>query len=144
MNKMNDRQPGNDRGRGFDSVEEKILRRIPWEILLASFCLAIGVLILFNAVTGFFFFAGGVFAAANFLWLQKAISTFLLQRQRKALRSGIALYLVRLLLILAVFSIIILFLPREMFAFAAGFSTLLLVFLVEAIAAFLRIKQWKS
>lgn len=141
---MNERQPGNDQGKGFDPVEEKILHRIPWEILLASFCLAIGALILFNALKGLFFFTGGVFAAANFLWLQKAISNSFLRRQRKALRSGIALYLARLLLILAVFSIIILFLPREIFAFAAGFSTLLLVFLAEAIAAFFRIKQWKS
>jgi hypothetical protein len=144
MDKMNDRQPGNEQGKGFDPIEEKILRRIPWEILLASFCLAIGALIFFNALAGLFFFAGGVFAAANFLWLQRAIFNILLQRQRKALQSGILLYLVRLLLILAVFSIIILFHPRQIFAFAAGFSTLLLVFLAEAIAAFLRIKQWKN
>ena len=141
---MYDKQTDNGLRKRVDPFEEKILRRIPLEIIVISFIFSVAVWILFDATAGLVFFVGGVMASANFVWLQKSLANILFQGKKRGLRSGIVLYLVRFLLILVVFSIIILFLPRKIFAFAAGFSTLLLVFLAEAIAGFLRIKQWKS
>jgi len=66
--------------------------------------------------------------------------TRLLQR----IRSVLGGYLLRLLLIIAVFSIIIILFLNKIFAFMAGFSTIILVILGEAIAALPRMKKWKS
>jgi membrane protein YdbS with pleckstrin-like domain len=64
--------------------------------------------------------------------------------KKKALRSALALYGIRLVLILAIFFIIIFFFSKNIIAFVAGFSTMVPVFLVEAIAGLSRMKQWKS
>lgn len=130
--------------------EERILRRIPLEILgLASF-LALTSLLFFSPLTALFIVAGGAFSALSFIWLKKSISRFFLPGQTdaagkiKALRSSLALYGLRLLLILAIFFIIILLFSKKIIAFAVGFSVIIPVFLAEAAIALSRIKQWKS
>jgi len=67
-----------------------------------------------------------------------------LRTRGRALKSGILIYVARLVLILGVFCLIILFFPRKIFAFAAGFSALLPVFLIEGAVALVRLKTWKS
>lgn len=124
--------------------EERILKRIPQEILLLSFVLAIGTWIIFGGVNALLFFAGGSLAAINFIWMKQAISRFLYAGKKKAVRSGITVYGLRLLLILGIFSIIILFFSEKILAFAAGFSTLIVVFLGEAVAGLSKLKQWKN
>ena len=124
--------------------EERILKRIPLEIFLLSFILAIGTWIVFDALTALLFFTGGILAAVNFVWMKQAISRFLYTGKKKAMRSGIAVYGLRLLLILGVFFIIILFFSEKILAFAAGFSTLIVVFLGEAVAGLSKLKQWKN
>jgi hypothetical protein len=47
-------------------------------------------------------------------------------------------------LICGVFFIIILLFPRKILAFGAGFSTVIPVFLAEAVGALLRMKTWKA
>lgn len=124
--------------------EERILQRIPQEIFLLSFVLAIGAWILFDGVSAALVFAGGILAAINFIWMKQAISRFLFSGKKKALRSGIVAYGIRLLLILGIFFIIILFFSEKILALVAGFSTLILVFLGEAVIGLSKLKQWKN
>lgn len=124
--------------------EERILKRIPQEIVLLSLVLAVGTWIVFDGVGAALVFAGGILAAINFIWMRQAISRFLFSGKKKALQSGIAVYSIRLLLILGIFFIIILFFSEKILAFAAGFSTLIVVFLFEAAVGLSKLKEWKN
>lgn len=126
------------------NLEERILRRIPLEVLVVSLAIALGSLLFFSALTGLFILAGGAFSSATFIWLKNALNRFLSQDRKKAIRSGLIFYLVRLVLLLGVFLIIILVFPRMVLAFVAGFSTVILVFFVEAVIGLSQIKTWKS
>jgi hypothetical protein len=61
-----------------------------------------------------------------------------------ALRSGIGLYALRLGLICAVFSLIILVFPGKILAFAAGFSAIVPVALFEGLRGFFLLRTWKD
>jgi hypothetical protein len=176
--------------------EERILRRIPLEIIALSFVIAIASLLFFSPLTAVFALGGGAFSALSFVWLKKSVlrlfplknedspsarkegwqlflknagspskekgqkeggdlaepAPFLEEKgqsplfpfKRKALISGLLLYALRLLLILAVFFIIILLFSRKIIAFAVGFSAIIPVFLAEAVIALSRMKQWKD
>ena len=142
--------------------EERILRRIPVEIIILSFILAVGSIFLFKPLTGLFVFAGGAFSALSFIWLRQTVSRLLLLEKKgdspskkngqstffpdkkKVLRSALAFYLFRLVLILAIFFIIIFFFSKKVIAFVAGFSAIVPVFLAEAVAALTQMKKWKS
>ncbi len=157
------------------SEEEKILRRIPLEILVLSFVIALASLLLLTPLTALFIFAGGAFSALSFIWLKQAVSRLFLLKsgetvkkgdrhvyvkngdrhlkeeepvpffdKKKALRSALALYGIRLVLILAIFFIIIVFFSRNIIAFVAGFSAIVPVFLAEAVVGLSRMKKWKS
>jgi len=173
------------------SEEDKILRRIPLEILILSFVMALGAIFFFSPLTSLFILAGGAFSALSFIWLKRSISRLLpikngdspsrekgqspfLEKKgdrhlyvkkgdrhlkeeepvpffkgqspflKKALRSALILYGIRLVLIIAIFFIIIFFFSRNIIAFVAGFSTMVPVFLVEAVVGLSRMKQWKS
>ncbi len=127
-----------------NSEEEKILRRIPFEILILASVIALSSLFFFNPLIALFIFAGGVLSTLSFIWLKQALTKFLLSGKKKALRSALALYGIRLVLILAIFFIIIFFFSRNIIAFVAGFSTMVPVFLAEAVVGLSRMKQWKS
>jgi len=127
-----------------DALEERILRRIPVEILAASAVLALPAVLLFDLPTGLVFLAGGAFAALGFAWLKQSLTRFLAREKKGALRSGIILYALRLVLICAVFLLIILLYPRKILAFGAGFSVLVLVSLVEGVRALLLMRTWKD
>jgi ATP synthase I chain len=127
-----------------DALDERILRRIPVEILAASAVLALAAALLFDLLTGCLFFAGGVLAALGFVWLKRSLSRFLDRGRKGAMRSAIALYALRLVLICAVFFLIILLYPEKILAFGAGFSVLVLVCLVEGVRALLLMKTWKD
>lgn len=136
--------------------EERILRRIPLEIAGLALLMALVSLFFFSPLTSLFILAGGALAALGFVWLKQSISKMFLVKnekkgdcplfsdRKKALRSSLLLYGLRLVLILAVFFIIIFLFSRKIIAFAAGFSAILPVFLVEAAIALARMKQWKS
>ena len=128
----------------IDPIEEKILRRIPIEVIGAAAVFGLAAALLFTPLTGLFFFAGGALAALGFLWLKSSLTRVLQKDKARALRAGILLYLGRFVLILGVFLTIILVYPRQILAFAAGFSTVIPVFLVETALALARMKQWKS
>lgn len=128
----------------IDPLEEKILNRIPFEICGAALVAALAALVFFGAASAVPVFAGGAFAAVGFLGMKAALTKFLDRGRREAVRSGTLLYALRLILILAVFSFIILLFPRKLLAFGAGFSILVPVFLVEGAVAFRRMKTWKN
>jgi hypothetical protein len=127
-----------------DPLEERILHRIPVEILAASAVLAVPATLLFDLPTGLVFLAGGAFSALGFVGLKQSLTRFLAREKKGALRSGIVLYALRLVLICAVFSLIILLYPKKILAFGAGFSVLVLVSLVEGIRALLLLRTWKD
>jgi hypothetical protein len=127
-----------------DAVEELILRRIPIEILAVSAVLALPVGLLIDLPTGLIFLAGGAFSALGFAWLKQSLTRFLLRDRKGALRSGIVLYGLRLVLICGVFFLIILLYPRKILAFGAGFSLIVLVSLVEGVRALLLMRTWKD
>ena len=108
-----------------DPLEEKILKRIPLEVIGFAAFIALPVGLIFGALAGLFFFAGGVFAAVGFLSLKSSLARVLARDKARALRSGILLYLLRFVLILGVFFLIILVYPKRLLAFAAGFSTVI-------------------
>lgn len=124
--------------------EERILRRIPVETLAISAVLAAAAGLVFSAPVGLFVLAGGLFSAVSFLWLKRAIGRFLSPDKRRALRTGLSFYLLRLVLLIAVFSAIILLLPRMILAFVAGFSSVIPAFMIEALRALSQSRQWKS
>jgi hypothetical protein len=126
------------------ALEERILRRIPVEIVALAAALAVVAGLVFDPLTGLFFFAGGIFSALGFAWLKHSLTRLLSMDKRGALRSGVVLYALRLVLICAVFFLIILLYPKKILAFVAGFSTVVPVALVEGVRALLLIRSWKD
>ena len=126
-----------------DPLEERILRRIPLETLVAAAVIAFPVALFLGWANGVLFFAGGAVAALAFVSLKRSLSRVLDKEKPAALRSGILFYLLRLALLLGVFFIIILLFRNKIIAFAAGFSTLIPVFGAEAALALARFKEWK-
>ncbi len=124
--------------------EDRILRRLPLEILAFSLVMAVGSLLFFRPRTGLFILAGGVFSAGSFIWLRQTVTRFLGPDRKAALKRGIIFYLLRLFLIIAVFLTIILLFPRMILAFAAGFSSLVPAILAEAVMALSQMKRWKA
>lgn len=125
------------------AFEERLLGRIPLEAAAIALVLAGASLFVFRPLTSAFILAGGVFSALSFIWLKKALGRLIGPDKRRSVRAGVAFYLLRLLLLLAVFFIIILLLPRMILAFVAGFSSLVLAILIEAVGALSQMKKWK-
>ena len=120
------------------------MRRIPVEIVVLAAVLGLAAGLLLDPLTGAFVFAGGVFSAVGFVWLKQALTRLLSREKKGALRSGIGLYGLRLLLICAVFFLIILVYPRKIIAFVAGFSAVVPVSLLEGIRGLLLMRTWKD
>ena len=126
------------------ALEEKVLKRIPKEIFALSLLMALAATFLFGIGTAVFTFAGGVLAAVNFIWLNQILTKVLLREKRKALKVSGFFFGLRLLLIIAIFFIIISFFSNKILAFAAGFSSILVVLLYEATIVMFRLKTWKN
>jgi len=137
---MADRPPADNQ----HLLEERILRRIPLEIVAISLLIAVITLPFFSLTSSVFILIGGGFSAVSFVWLKQALTRFITREKRQAIRSGIAFYLLRLALIIAVFSAIILLFPRMVLAFVAGFSSVIPAFLIEAVMAIAQMRKWKS
>ena len=125
-------------------LEERILRRIPVEIVILAAVLAAAAALVFDPLTGLFLFAGGVFSALGFAWLKRSLTRLLSRERKGALRSGMALYAVRLVLICAVFLLIIFVYPKKIIAFVAGFSAVVPVALFEGLRGLLLLRTWKD
>ena len=126
------------------SEEEQSLRRIPMEILAFAFLLALLAFLIFDWATGIFVLGGGALSAVSFIWHRNFVTKLIPLKSKKMLYSALAFYGLRIVLILAIFFIIIGFFSKKIIAFAAGFSTIVPVFFVEAIFALSRMKKWKN
>jgi hypothetical protein len=126
------------------AIEERVLRRVPVEIVAVGAALALGAVLLFDLTTGLVFFAGAVLSALGFAWLRQSLTRILSGGRKGALRSGVALYALRLVLICGVFFLIILLYPKKILAFGAGFSVVVIVSLVEGVRALLLLRTWKA
>ena len=124
-------------------ADERILRRIPREILVCAALFAVAALFI-NPLAALMVLAGGAVSALAFGTLKTSVGRVLSRERAGALRSGLLLYLARFGLICLAFFLIILLFPRHILAFGAGFSAVLPVFLVEGIAAYARVKTWKA
>jgi ATP synthase I chain len=127
-----------------DPLEERILRRIPVEIVVLAAVLGSAAGFVIDPLTGLFVLAGGVFSALGFVWLKQSLTRFLSREKRGALRSGILFYVLRLVLICAVFFLIILVYPKKIFAFVAGFSAVVPVSLFEGLRGLFLLRTWKD
>ena len=127
-----------------ENTEDKVLRRIPIETLVCTIFAAVAGFFLYDYLIALLVLAGGLFSMLNFYWLKQTISKALTPNKKKSLRSAIPLYLVRILLILAIFFIIIVFFSQKILAFVVGFSMIVPVFLIEAGVALAKLKQWKN
>jgi hypothetical protein len=127
-----------------DPFEERVLRRIPAEIVVFAAVLALAAALVLDPLTGLFIFAGGVFSAFGFAWLKQSLTRFLSRDKKGALRSGIVFYVLRLVLICAVFFLIILVYPKKIIAFVAGFSAVVPVTLLEGVRGLLLLRKWKD
>jgi hypothetical protein len=136
--------PMNDPETTFaDPFEESVLRRIPVEIVGLALAFGLAAGLIFSPLTGLFVLAGGLFSALSFVWLKSALAQTLNRGKARALKAGIALYVLRFVLIFAVFFLIILLYPNKLIAFAAGFSAVIPVFGAEAAVALARVKSMK-
>jgi hypothetical protein len=124
--------------------EERLLRRIPLEIAVVAAGLGLVAAGLFDPLTGLFVLAGGLFSALGFAWLKQSLTRFLARGVQGARRSGVLMYVLRLVLICAVFFLIILLYPKKILAFVAGFSTVVPVSLAVAVRGLLQLKKWKD
>ena len=127
-----------------DDTEEKILRRVPLETLVCTVIAATAGFFLFDYLIALLVLAGGLFSMLNFFWLKQTISKAITPGKKKSLRTAVPLYIVRILLILAIFFIIIIFFSKKILAFVVGFSMIIPVFLIEAVGALAKLKQWKN
>ena len=126
-----------------DEYETAVLRRIPLEILAGAALIGLAGLALAGPLAALFVLLGGGLAAASFLGLRLSLADILSREKKKARSRGVALYGIRILLILFIFSLIIFFYPERVLAFAAGFSALVIVILYEALRTLFRLRQWK-
>jgi hypothetical protein len=126
-----------------DATESAVLRRIPIEILACAAVFGLAGLVLRGPLPALFILLGGGAAAASFLGLRRSLEDILARDKKRALRRGVLLYGLRILLILIVFSLIILFYSKMVLPFAIGFSALVAVFLIEAVFSLARLRQWK-
>ena len=171
-NKKGD-SPNKEEGQSpFLSDDERILRRIPLEIVALSCLLALIAFPLFDALTALLIISGGAFSTLSFLWLRQTVSKLLIVKKgdirssvkkgdspneemgqspffqspffKKVLRTALPFYVLRIVLILGIFFIIIFFFSNKIIAFVVGFSALVPVFLIEAAIALSKMKQWKN
>jgi len=126
------------------NIEENILNRIPKEILILTLILSVGTAFIFDLTASLLFLLGGVFATVSFIWLKRSITKFLSLEKKKAIKSAVLLYGLRLILIITVIFIIILFFQNKILAFVAGFSTIIVVFLIEGAVAVSKMMKWKN
>jgi hypothetical protein len=126
------------------SPEDRILRRLPFEILAFSAVMAAGSLLFFRPLTALFVLVGGLLSCASFVSLKRALARFLGPDRKAAVKSGVGFYFLRLLLIIAVFLIIIRLLPGMILALAAGFSSIVPVFMAEAVMGLSQMRKWKG
>ena len=127
-----------------DPVEERVLRRIPWETAGLSFLAFLPAAFFFDFLTAVFVLAGGMTASVGFIWLKKMVFRLTQPDTKRRIAPLFLAYGLRLLLIIGLFLTIIFLFSRKVLAFTAGFSMIIPVFFIEASGALIRMKRWKN
>lgn len=125
-----------------NDLENKILKRLPWEILILAFLMALIIGLIFDFLSALLCLAGGVVSCLSFLWIKKSVSLYLTSRPGRRLGRLIGFQLLRLGLIALIFLTIIYFFSSRALAFIAGLAALLLAIAAEMIFS-LRKRGWK-
>lgn len=125
-----------------NDLENRILRRLPLEILIVAALMTLIIGIIFDPLSALLCLAGGVISCLSFLWLKKSISLYLTSGHDRRLGRLIGFQLLRLGLIALIFLTIIYFFSRRALAFMAGLAALFLTIAGEMIFS-LRKKGWK-
>jgi len=112
---------------------------------IALGCLAsILGLIFFDLISAALLVAGALVAAAGFISLRSFVNRYVFREKTVFRKRALILYSLRLLLICLVFLAIIFIFRGKVIAFVAGFSSLVVAVLIEAIRNLVNIRQWKA
>jgi len=123
---------------------EKSLKRVPIETLVIGCLASLLVLIFFDPVSAVLVAGGAVLAAVGFISLKSFVDRYLGGKRTVLVKRAIVLFSLRLLLICLVFLAIIFIFRDKVIAFVAGFSSMVVAVLIEAIRNLVNIKQWKA
>ncbi len=126
-----------------NDLETKILRRLPWEILIIAALMASILTIVFDLLSGLLCLVGGIISCLSFLWLKKSILLNLPSPRGRRLGQLIGFQILRLGLIALIFLTIIYFFSTRALAFMAGLAALILAMAGEMIFS-LRNRGWKA
>ncbi|HOE13482.1 MAG TPA: hypothetical protein PLP94_02735 [Candidatus Saccharicenans sp.] len=123
---------------------EKSLKRIPVETIALGCLASILGLIFFDLISAALLVAGALVAAAGFISLRSFVNRYVFREKTVFRKRALILYSLRLLLICLVFLAIIFIFRGKVIAFVAGFSSLVVAVLIEAIRNLVNIRQWKA
>ncbi|HOP60278.1 MAG: hypothetical protein KA522_02670 [Candidatus Saccharicenans sp.] len=123
---------------------EKSLKRIPVETIALGCLASILGLIFFDLISAALLVAGALVAAAGFISLRSFVNRYVFREKTVFRKRALILYSLRLLLICLVFLAIIFIFRSKVIAFVAGFSSLVVAVLIEAIRNLVNIRQWKA
>ncbi|HRD02855.1 MAG TPA: hypothetical protein PLP57_09500 [Candidatus Saccharicenans sp.] len=123
---------------------EKSLKRVPVETALIGFLVSLVILIFFDPASAALAAAGAGLAAVGFISLKFFVDRYISREKTVFRKKALGLFCLRLLLICLVFLAIIFIFRGKVIAFVAGFSSLVVAVLIEAIRNLVNIKQWKA
>jgi len=87
---------------------------------------------------------GAILAAVGFISLKSFVNRYLGGKRTVLVKRALVLFSLRLLLICLIFLAIIFIFRGKVIAFVAGFSSMVVAVLIEAIRNLVNIKQWKA
>jgi hypothetical protein len=123
---------------------EKSLKRVPVETLAIGCLASILVLLFLDPVSAVLVAGGAILAAVGFISLKSFVNRYLGGKRTVLVKRALVLFSLRLLLICLIFLAIIFIFRGKVIAFVAGFSSMVVAVLIEAIRNLVNIKQWKA
>ncbi|NMC65577.1 MAG: hypothetical protein GYA53_05495 [Acidobacteria bacterium] len=123
---------------------EKSLKRVPVETLAIGCLASILVLLFLDPVSAVLVAGGAILAAVGFISLKSFVNRYLGGKRTVLVKRALVLFSLRLLLICLIFLAIIFIFRGKVIAFVAGFSSMVVAILIEAIRNLVNIKQWKA
>jgi len=123
---------------------EKSLKRVPIETLVLGCLASLLVLLFFDPVSAVLVAGGAILATAGFISLKSFVNRYFGGKRTVLVKRALVLFSLRLLLICLIFLAIIFIFRGKVIAFVAGFSSMVVAVLIEAIRNLVNIKQWKA
>jgi hypothetical protein len=123
---------------------EKSLKRVPIETLVLGCLASLLVLLFFDPVSAVLVAGGAILATAGFISLKSFVNRYFGGKRTVLVKRALVLFSLRLLLICLIFLAIIFIFRGKVIAFVAGFSSMVVAVLIEAIRNLVNIRQWKA